>query len=441
MGGGTMVVELQRDADHIIALGFEQRRGHRGVDPAGHGDDDSGILRAVVEIEAVWHGWLLTTGGDAWRAIEACRPGKYCRRASRHCRAARRRQLWNSRQAFDYNDVLWAKTLAWRLQTERRISGDLAVPPVASEATSHAPKPTLPNPARAAQTSDRAQESPFASLLDTGTPASGDQPPQTPAAPGDQPPQSPTGIVKQIAPKPWPHLAQLPVVASDAVQINSDAAQPDGDTDAATTSIAAAVVAVVGAGKTIGTIKSKTEVKTTASSAAGDDNKPAGDGKPARDGKPAGDSKSVDGLTPVDPAAVAASDPIQAIIPLVAAVPAPALGTLAPAAPDATPQPTPDGLAQAVAAAIPQAVAATVPQVVAATVPQAVVAAKGAATVAIATPKTKSAKLVAAQTDNNEPAAASDSSVKTASAPKGDGKPQPAADAADKPGIDRAHTD
>src|SRR5450759_3299112 len=55
VGGGAVVVELQRDADHVIALGLEQRGGHRGIDAAGHGDDDTGVLRAAIEIEAVWH--------------------------------------------------------------------------------------------------------------------------------------------------------------------------------------------------------------------------------------------------------------------------------------------------------------------------------------------------------------------------------------------------
>ena len=55
----AVVVELQRDADDVIALGLEQRRGHRGIDAAGHGDDDAGVLRPAVKIEAVAHGFLL----------------------------------------------------------------------------------------------------------------------------------------------------------------------------------------------------------------------------------------------------------------------------------------------------------------------------------------------------------------------------------------------
>src|ERR1035437_2286689 len=65
MGGGAVVIELQRDADHVIALGLEQHGGHRGIDAAGHGDDDTGVLRAAIEIEAVWH----TASYYRWRCL------------------------------------------------------------------------------------------------------------------------------------------------------------------------------------------------------------------------------------------------------------------------------------------------------------------------------------------------------------------------------------
>src|SRR5215831_3249644 len=51
----TVVVELQRHADDIEALGLEQGRRHRGIDAAGHGDDDAGIARGAFKIEAVEH--------------------------------------------------------------------------------------------------------------------------------------------------------------------------------------------------------------------------------------------------------------------------------------------------------------------------------------------------------------------------------------------------
>ena len=55
MGGSAVVVELERDADHVVALGLEQRRGDRGIHASRHGDDDAGVLRASFDIEAVAH--------------------------------------------------------------------------------------------------------------------------------------------------------------------------------------------------------------------------------------------------------------------------------------------------------------------------------------------------------------------------------------------------
>src|SRR5260370_7335264 len=52
---GTVVVELQRHADDIVALGLEQGRRDRGIDAARHGDDDADVPRGAFEIEAVEH--------------------------------------------------------------------------------------------------------------------------------------------------------------------------------------------------------------------------------------------------------------------------------------------------------------------------------------------------------------------------------------------------
>ncbi len=49
VGRRAVVVELQRDADHVVALGLEQRRRHRRIDAARHRDDDAGVLRPAVE--------------------------------------------------------------------------------------------------------------------------------------------------------------------------------------------------------------------------------------------------------------------------------------------------------------------------------------------------------------------------------------------------------
>ena len=56
MGGRAMIVELQRDADDVVAFGLQQRSRHRGIDAAGHGDDDPGVLRTAFEIQTVEHG-------------------------------------------------------------------------------------------------------------------------------------------------------------------------------------------------------------------------------------------------------------------------------------------------------------------------------------------------------------------------------------------------
>src|SRR5665811_1339650 len=56
MGGRPMVVQLQRDADNVVTLGFQQRSRHRGIDAAGHGDDDPCVPWTAFEIETVEHG-------------------------------------------------------------------------------------------------------------------------------------------------------------------------------------------------------------------------------------------------------------------------------------------------------------------------------------------------------------------------------------------------
>jgi hypothetical protein len=59
MRRAAVVVKLQRHPDHVVAFGLEQGRRHRRIDTAGHGDDDAGVGRAAVKIEAVAHGWFL----------------------------------------------------------------------------------------------------------------------------------------------------------------------------------------------------------------------------------------------------------------------------------------------------------------------------------------------------------------------------------------------
>src|SRR3979411_602049 len=57
MGGGTMIVKLQRDTDDVVALRFQQRSRRRGIDAAGHGDHDPGVLWTPFEIQTVEHGF------------------------------------------------------------------------------------------------------------------------------------------------------------------------------------------------------------------------------------------------------------------------------------------------------------------------------------------------------------------------------------------------
>ena len=47
VGRGAVVVELQGHADDVVALGLEQRGRDRGIDAAGHGDDDARVLRTA----------------------------------------------------------------------------------------------------------------------------------------------------------------------------------------------------------------------------------------------------------------------------------------------------------------------------------------------------------------------------------------------------------
>jgi len=68
MGRRTVVVELQRNADDVVALRLQKRSRRRGVDTAGHGDHDPGVLRPTFEIETVEHGFMssLRCGRHQW---------------------------------------------------------------------------------------------------------------------------------------------------------------------------------------------------------------------------------------------------------------------------------------------------------------------------------------------------------------------------------------
>ena len=70
VGRRAVVVELERDADDVIAGVCQKRRGHRGIDPPRHRDDDARVGRPSSDIEtaqhdslAALHGPVLTISG------------------------------------------------------------------------------------------------------------------------------------------------------------------------------------------------------------------------------------------------------------------------------------------------------------------------------------------------------------------------------------------
>ena len=74
MGGRAMVVKLQRDADDIVALGLQERGRNRGIDAAGHGDNDPCVLRTAFKVQTVEHdpGHRCDRGGiSAFHDLEA----------------------------------------------------------------------------------------------------------------------------------------------------------------------------------------------------------------------------------------------------------------------------------------------------------------------------------------------------------------------------------
>jgi hypothetical protein len=59
MGSRTVIVKLQRDADDVVTLGFQQRGRRRGIDTTGHGDDDPCVLWTAFKIQTVEHGSVI----------------------------------------------------------------------------------------------------------------------------------------------------------------------------------------------------------------------------------------------------------------------------------------------------------------------------------------------------------------------------------------------
>ncbi len=258
------------------------------------------------------------------------------------------------------------------------------MPRVASEATTHAFKPALPNPARAARGSDRAQGSPFDSLIDDGSQAPAAQPAQSPPAPPDK--------TARTAPS---DSTQPPTKGKDGDAVNTantDTAAKTTDTDTAAKTANAGNSASPDTSATdcklIGDGKVKADAKICEPATAADDIKPAGDGKPSEVPAPA--------ALVADPA----SNPIATITPAAVVGTAAAPGVVTPAAPAATDQ---------------------------------------AAIVAADAPKAKALDLAAPQADAGKPADDSKSSAKAAFELQGDGKPQPAAGEADKQAAAHPH--
>ena len=55
VGGRAMIVELERDADDVVALGLQQRSRSRGIDATRHGDDNPRVLGTSFNIQTVQH--------------------------------------------------------------------------------------------------------------------------------------------------------------------------------------------------------------------------------------------------------------------------------------------------------------------------------------------------------------------------------------------------
>ncbi len=226
------------------------------------------------------------------------------------------------------------------------------MPQVASEAATHAFKPAMPNPARAAPSSERAYGSPFDSLIDDGT-----------QGPASQPPQSPPASADTTAAQP--DLAKPPakIEGAKATQANGDskAAKAADVSDAVNTAngtdagSAPEADRPVTNGKVPSDGKVKVDVNICEQAAAEDHSKPAGDSKPA------------DGLAPTTVVADPATTPTQTITPAAALATAPII----PAASSEIPQAEATALTPAAPATLAQTVAAAQPAIVTAGTPKA----------------------------------------------------------------------
>ena len=281
------------------------------------------------------------------------------------------------------------------------------MPQFASEATTHAFRPALPNPVRAAPSSDRASSSPFDSLIDDGTEVPASPPSQSPAAPADTTAAQSDSAAQTPAKVKGTKAAQAKGNTKVANAANTPvAANPTDAGNVAETDITVTNSKVPSDGKV------KADTKLFEPAKAGDNSKPASDDKPA------------DGTPPVTLAADPSTGAVQPIAPAVtvaiAAAPAPVM--VIPAAPGANPQAAPVAPARVAPAALAQTVAAAQPALVAA-----------------GTPKTKAIDPADQQPDSGKSAENPKLSAKTTSNLQSDGNPQVVAGDADKPVAAYSH--
>ena len=170
------------------------------------------------------------------------------------------------------------------------------MPSVASEPTPPAFKPSLPNPARPAQSSEGGQPSPFDTLLDAGTEAAA------------QPAPPPPPATAQTAPA---DSSQPPANIPDKSQTkDGDTAKTSSTNTTANTADAANSDPAATGGKAIMSVKAKTDAKICEQT--GDDTKSTGD------------KTADDCLTPAVHTALLANNTAQAVVPAAALVTVPA---------------------------------------------------------------------------------------------------------------------
>jgi chemotaxis protein MotD len=169
------------------------------------------------------------------------------------------------------------------------------VPPVASDATAPAYKPSLPNPAWAAPSSGRTTDSPFDALLDDSTQAAA-QAPQSPPPPRDK-----------TQPKAQPVSDQDTVQETAQASAKAPAKATDNSTDQTTDSSIGDAIAAVTAIKEFKAVKPSQDVKN---------DKKAGEPTAADvDLNLTGTGKQADFATPANAIASTANNPIQTAIP------------------------------------------------------------------------------------------------------------------------------